>query len=177
MASLCREASRLEGRKGLSCNGLSRSRSPHRRHGLSLHGLGERTQIWEHETTSEGHDPSEGLPGSQEAGASLQLVFSGRTGGLDRGAHDNHGSSIPEEYVHLEGVIHGRMPMTEPSGGSRNQVRCVQQLRAPQWLPRARFPLCRQSLASGQKEHALGWRGALHSQQGTDPPTWRSTAW
>lgn len=27
------------------------------------------------------------------------------------------------------------------------------------------------------EEHALGGRGALHSQQGTDPPTWTSTAW
>lgn len=90
--------------------------------------------MWEHKTILQ--RPMTGLGaclGSQEVGASLQLVLSIRTlRGWIGEFMTITASASQRSLFFLKILIHGRMPMTEPGRGSRNQVRCVQQLRALQ---------------------------------------------
>lgn len=79
------------------------------------------------------HDWSEGLLGSQEAGASLQLVLSTRTLGGWVGEFRTIAAPASQSVFTLKISIHGRMSTTEPPGGSRNQGRREQLLRV--WKP------------------------------------------
>lgn len=98
-------------------------------------GQGEgRMRIWECKTILS--RPMTGLRaclGSQEAGASLQLELSTRTLGGWIGEFRAIAAPAFQRSVFTPKIsIHGRMSTTEPHGGSRNQGRCVQLLRALQ---------------------------------------------
>ena len=115
---------------------------------------------------------------AQEARASLQLVLSTRTPGGWIGEFRTIATPASHRSVFAPKIsIHSRMSTTEPHGGSRNQVRCVQLLRALQPASQS-IVSCVQAKPHFYTEN-MRWGGedALRSQQENNRPTWMSRAW